>query len=201
MAGRKPTGRPPGRPPKRGPGRPKKEAPAPPSNVTSLRLVSLPKEDVPSMRTKPADIEDFAPTPKQALFHATAISCLAEGKPHPAQWMLRHFEMHGEGVTGDEFARWKKDKKFTRWFYADLAYKVDEDDQQIAEALFHQQLLQKVAAGDKDAMVLFANVHGLRRRPRGDDKGETTVEDLLREFVSAPTVPVPETAWSAAKKS
>lgn len=162
--------------------------------------MSLPKEEAPTLRSKPSDVEDFTPTPKQALFHATAIACLAEGKPHPAQWMQRHFEMHGEAVVGDEFARWKKDRKFSRWFYADLAYKVDEDDQQIAEALFHQQLLQKVAAGDKDAMVLFANVHGLRRRPRGEDGNGPTTEDILRDFMERPLAPVAETAWSAAKK-
>lgn len=173
------------------PAKPRKATKAP-----NLKLVSLPPPEIPiSHRQKEA--EEYEPTERQRRFHDVAVRCMVAGKVHPSMWMNEHYEQFNERVSAAEFDRWKVNKSFTRWFYADLRYTPDENDLAVADAVFMQTIIKGVSAGDARALEIYANIRGFRKRPTGANEADgTEVDKAIDAFVKSPTA----AGWDAVKK-
>ena len=171
--------------------RPPREGP--PSKPT-LTLVPLPlTDDVPKVSGRVA----YQPTDRQLRLHLVAVDLVAAGKMSPVEWLSEHYTRFGERVTAAEFTKWKENGAFARWFYADLSYQPDEHDQEMMDALFLKRVQDGVAAGDRRAMEIYANIRGFRKRPAAP---ETGAEDAVEAAIDAWAGQGTAEGWSAIKK-
>lgn len=149
-------------------------APPPPPEATP--------EEIAEARAQEFEEGDYQPTDKQVRFRATAEQCHFTGAGSlPPQWAKAHMEgVHRERVALPEFERWKKEKGFERWFYANIRWTPSDADKGVMMGTVWLQAQQGAARGEPRYLEILMDLMGLRKRAAPEEP--KSVQEQIEEF-------------------